>query len=301
MNILEIQNLRKQYKRTEVIKGVNFTIQAGECVALLGPNGAGKTTILKMLIDMVKPSGGSILFEGKKHEGMRDHIGYLPQHPTFYAWMTGKELLSFMGGLSGIEEDVLRVRIAELLKLVGLEQAGDKRIGTYSGGMKQRLGIAQAIIHEPKLLIMDEPVSALDPLGRRDMLDLLKVIKQKTTVLFSTHILHDAEELCDKICILHKGELLTNDPIQHLLRNEQQPIFVVQAPGIEEWTQKLDNHEIIESIELTSQSVRIRVKDIDRGREWLVSRIHSDKLAVQKFEFIQESLEDIFLRLVKEA
>jgi len=299
MSILQVSYLQKNYGDHEVIKNIDFQIDYGECVALLGPNGAGKTTILKMLLDITKPTGGQILFQGERHDQKRQFIGYLPQHPTFYSWMTGKELLVFMGGLSNIDKESLEQRINELLDLVGLSNAENKQIGTYSGGMKQRLGIAQALIHQPKLLLMDEPVSALDPLGRRDMLELLKVIKQKSTILFSTHILHDAEELCDKILILNKGKLLVNDSINQVIKHNQQPVFIIQAPRVSEWAPQLVNEDIVESIVQTGSSVKVRVKNIKQGRLWLLDNIYRLQLPVQKFELVQESLEEIFLRMVK--
>ncbi|MBS4191090.1 ABC transporter ATP-binding protein [Bacillus sp. FJAT-49705] len=299
MNILQVSHLQKNYGDHEVIKNIDFQIDYGECVALLGPNGAGKTTIIKMLLDITKPTGGQILFEGECHDQKRQFIGYLPQHPTFYSWMTGKELLVFMGGLSNIDKESLEQRINEILDLVGLSNAENKQIGTYSGGMKQRLGIAQALIHQPKLLIMDEPVSALDPIGRRDMLELLKFIKQKSTILFSTHILHDAEELCDKILILNQGKLLVNGYINQVINQNQQPVFIIQAPRVNEWAPQLVNEDIVESIVQTGSIAKVHVKNIEQGRTWLLDNIYRLKLPIQKFELVQESLEEIFLRMVK--
>lgn len=299
MSILQVSRLQKNYGNNKIIKEIDFQINEGDCVALLGPNGAGKTTIIKMLINIAKPSAGKILFQGENLAQRLQCIGYLPQHPTFYSWMTGKELLNFIGGLSNLEKKTLDHRMNELLDLVGLSKAKNKRIGTYSGGMKQRLGIAQALIHQPKLLIMDEPVSALDPIGRRDMLELLKVVKQKSTVLFSTHLLYDAEKLCDKILILNRGELLVNSSIDQMFIDNQQPIFIIQAPRVSEWAPQLNNENIVESIEQTGSSVRVRVKNIDQGRTWLLESIVRLKLSVQKFELVQESLEEIFLRMVK--
>ncbi|CAH0121642.1 putative ABC transporter ATP-binding protein YxlF [Paenibacillus sp. CECT 9249] len=301
MDMLQAHRLYKKYGDQEVVKNVDFAIGDGECVALLGPNGAGKTTIIKMLIGIAKPTGGQILFQGESQNQMRRHIGYLPQHPTFYPWMTGKELLVFMGRLSDLDKKTIDRRMDELLDFVGLSSVMNKRIGTYSGGMKQRLGIAQALLHQPKLLIMDEPVSAMDPLGRRDMLELLKVIKQKSTILFSTHILHDAEELCDKILILNQGKLLVNGSIEHVISENQQPVFIIQAPQADEWAPRLVHRDIVESMEQTSQAAKIRVKNIEQGRAWLLDNIQRMKLPIQKFELVQESLEEIFIRMVKQS
>lgn len=299
MHLLQVSQLQKRYGDHEVVQNIDFHINQGECVALLGPNGAGKTTIIKMILDINKLTDGQILLNGKRHDQMRKLIGYLPQHPTFYPWMTGKELLTFMGGLSNIERKTLEQRINELLELVGLGQVANQLIATYSGGMKQRLGIVQALIHQPKLLIMDEPVSALDPLGRRDILELLKVIKQKSTILFSTHILHDAEELCDKMLVINKGRLLVSGSIHQIIEQTQKPIFIIQAPRLSDWTHKLVNEDIVESIELTGNAAKVQVKNIEQGRDWLLSNILKLHLPIQKFELVQESLEEIFLRMVK--
>lgn len=299
MRLLQVSKLQKKYGNHEVVQNMDFHINQGECVALLGPNGAGKTTIIKMILDINKLTSGQILINGKSHEQMRQFVGYLPQHPTFYPWMTGIELLKFMGGLSNIEKKVLEQRINELLDLVGLSGVENQLIGTYSGGMKQRLGIAQALIHQPRLLIMDEPVSALDPLGRRDVLELLKVIKQKSTILFSTHILHDAEELCDKMLIINQGQLLVNGSINQIIEQTQKPVFIIQAPRISEWTHQFVNEDIVESIELAGNAAKVRVNDVEQGRNWLLSNITSLAIPIQKFELVHESLEEIFIRMVQ--
>ncbi|WP_234410521.1 ABC transporter ATP-binding protein [Caldalkalibacillus mannanilyticus] len=160
MALLTVEELCKGFGKELAVKEVNFTLEEGECGALLGPNGAGKSTTLKMLTGILKPSKGNIIFDGKQNSDFRKLIGYLPQEPKMHNWMTGREALRFMGQLSHMPKEDLDQRIDELLFLVGIENAANRQVGTYSGGMKQRLGIAQAIIHRPKLVIMDEPVSA---------------------------------------------------------------------------------------------------------------------------------------------
>ncbi|MFE6074134.1 ATP-binding cassette domain-containing protein [Paenibacillus sp. NPDC057886] len=299
MNMLQVTDLQKDYAEHRIIKHLDFMIQEGDCVALLGPNGSGKTTIIKMLLNIIKPTGGQIRFWGQCHDQYLHRIGYLPQHPTFYPWMTGIELLTFMAGLSGIDKHALDQRINPLMERVGLSKDGHKRISTYSGGMKQRLGIAQALIHQPQLLIMDEPVSALDPLGRRDLLELLKTLKQETTILFSTHVLHDAEELCNQIMILKEGDLQFSGSMEEILLQNQQPIFVIQAPMAKEWAPRLVHPDIVDSITQTESMAKVHVKNIEQGRIWLLERIHCLQLPLKKFELVQESLEEIFVRMVK--
>ncbi len=223
MSLIKISGLKKSFKETEVIKGIDFKLEKGKCTALLGPNGAGKTTTLRMLSGLMEPTGGSITFaDAKKSGDIRHLIGYLPQFPVFYEWMTGLEFLVYVGKLAGLSQKEARTRSEELLQLVGIAEAKSRRIGKYSGGMKQRLGIAQALIHRPQLVMLDEPVSALDPIGRREVLELLEGLKKETTILFSTHILNDAEEVCDEILFLHNGEIVESGTMDELRERYQQ-------------------------------------------------------------------------------
>src|SRR5690625_2093534 len=209
MTLLTVHQLSKQYKDKLAVDDVSFKFHSGKCVALIGPNGAGKTTILRTLAGLLKPTKGSIDFQQmNKNDDLSPFIGYLPQYPSFYSWMTGKEFLVFTGKLTHLSTLEANKRADELLDKVGISKAKNKRLNTYSGGMKQRLGIAQAIIHKPKLLLLDEPVSSLDPIGRREVLTLMEELKEQMTILFSTHILSDADEISDELILLNEGELI---------------------------------------------------------------------------------------------
>lgn len=179
MKKLEIQGLKKKYNGKWVIKGIDLTINEKECVALIGPNGAGKSTMINMIVQILTQDEGQITLDGQNAKSVREKIGFLPQYPEFYGWMSATECLHFMGKLSNMEKTDLKTRIKEVLILVGLEESANKKISTYSGGMRQRLGIAQAILHRPELLVLDEPVSALDPIGRREMMLLLDKLKKR--------------------------------------------------------------------------------------------------------------------------
>src|SRR5699024_9255629 len=196
MALLTVENLSKQYDNSLVVNQTSFQFESGKCVALIGPNGAGKTTTLRMLSGLLKPTSGTITFDDmKQNADIRGNIGYLPQHPVFFKWMTGQEFLIYVGRLANLSKQEADSRAERLLDCVGLTESAKRRIGKYSGGMKQRLGIAQAMIHQPKLLILDEPVSSLDPIGRRDVLTLMEELKKEMTILFSTHVLSDADEV----------------------------------------------------------------------------------------------------------
>ncbi|WP_413374755.1 ABC transporter ATP-binding protein [Alkalihalobacillus sp. 1P02AB] len=204
--LVQVQELMKEFKGEKAVKELSFQIKKGKCIALLGPNGAGKTTTLNMLAGLLQPTSGTIRF-GSDVADVRELIGFLPQQPHLFGWMTAVEFLKLSGELSAMSKQELQQRIDLVLAFVGLEKVKKKRIAGFSGGMKQRLGLAQAILHEPPLLILDEPVSALDPTGRREVLDLIRKMKKEMTILFSTHILHDAEQVCDEVLMLKDGEL----------------------------------------------------------------------------------------------
>ena len=199
---------RKQSKRA--LLPLSLSVEEGEVFGFLGPNGAGKTTTLKMLLGLVFPTAGSARILGKDFAdpSVKAQIGFLPEQPYFYDYLTGRELLEYYGRLSGVVGKDLSGRVTQVLGRVGLPDAGGLQLRKFSKGMLQRVGIAQAILHEPRLLFFDEPMSGLDPMGRREVRDLMEQLKQEgRTVFFSTHILSDAEALCDRVAIIHLGEL----------------------------------------------------------------------------------------------
>jgi ABC-2 type transport system ATP-binding protein len=217
MPAIEILGLEKVYqvgfwrkKPKCALKPLHLQVEEGEVFGFLGPNGAGKTTTLKMLMGLVYPTSGSarILGGDISEPAVRAQIGFLPEHPYFYDYLTGRELLEYYGRLSGMPSTGRSEKVSEMLSLVGLADAGDLQLRKYSKGMLQRVGIAQAILHDPKVVFLDEPMSGLDPMGRREVRDLMEQLKkQGRTVFFSTHILSDAEALCDRVAIIHLGEL----------------------------------------------------------------------------------------------
>lgn len=214
--MITIHNLHKTLNKRKILDGIDFSIQENECIGLLGPNGAGKTTLIKCLMGILSYESGEIAFQDQPIERYKKQIGYLSQYTDFKSWMTCRESLLFFGKLSGIKKELLEKRISETLKEVGLQDKQDVPIEQLSGGMKQRLGVAQAILHEPQFLILDEPVASLDPIGRNEIRKLIGRLKQRMTILLSTHILHDVREICDRYIIMKDGRI-----IKHLYREEQ--------------------------------------------------------------------------------
>jgi ABC-2 type transport system ATP-binding protein len=217
MPAIEILGLEKKYevgflRKTEkvALKPFDLSVEEGEIFGYLGPNGAGKTTTLKLLMGLIFPSGGSARLLGRdwRDPDVKMEIGFLPEQPYFYDYLTATELLEYYGQLSGMDLAAQRRRVPEVLERVGMARAADTQLRKFSKGMLQRVGIAQAIIHDPKLVILDEPMSGLDPMGRREVRDLIQSLKDEgKTVFFSTHILSDAETLCDRVAVVNEGEL----------------------------------------------------------------------------------------------
>jgi ABC-2 type transport system ATP-binding protein len=300
MSLIQIEGLKKSFQGTEVIKGLDFKLEKGKCIALLGPNGAGKTTTLRMLSGLMKPTEGSIIFsDAKKNGDIRHLIGYLPQFPVFYDWMSGLEFLQYVGKLAGLTSKHAKERSIELLELVGISDAKNRRIGKYSGGMKQRLGIAQAIIHRPQLVMLDEPVSALDPFGRREVLELLEGLKKETTILFSTHILNDAEEVCDEILFLHNGEIVESGSMENLReRHQQAKIDLIFSKKTEEIVIVFKNHPLTLSLLEEGNRISVFVKDIELARKEFLKLISEKDWHLDKFEMSSMTLEDVFMKVV---
>jgi len=218
-NAISMVGLTKHYKGVQALTDLNLDVPSGTVFGFLGPNGAGKSTTLKVLAGLARPTAGSATVNGVAVSAAGDHrreLGYLAQDPRFYGWMTGRETLEYVARFHGADVDRQRW-IGELLERVGIADAADRRTSTYSGGMRQRLGIAQALVGRPAVILLDEPVSALDPIGRKDVLDLMRELKGETTVFYSTHILDDVQRVSDHVAILDRGRLIKSAPTQVLL------------------------------------------------------------------------------------
>jgi ABC-2 type transport system ATP-binding protein len=230
-------------------------------------------------------------------------IGVMPEEPAFYPWMTAREYLrDFVAPLFGIQAGAAARRSAELLELVGLSEAGDRRVGGFSRGMRQRLGLAQALVHQPKVLLLDEPVSALDPAGRREVLDLIESLRGEITILFSTHILDDVERHCDRIGIINKGRMVVQDERDTLLQRYAAPLIEVEASnGFGNWPEQMRQMSWVENITLNGKVARLLVTDVNAARSPLLASLAESSLSVRRFEIVHPSLEDVFLRLTEKA
>ncbi|WP_054957400.1 ABC transporter ATP-binding protein [Paenibacillus dakarensis] len=302
--LLRIKNLTKKIGSVVPVNSLSFELMRGSCTALLGPNGAGKTTTLRMLAGLLSPTQGEIIYSQSgagSISNWRNRIGYLPQYPKFYGWMSGIEYLNFSAKLSGLSKQRAAERSLEVLEMVGLQQAAKRRISGYSGGMKQRLGIAQALVHEPELILLDEPVSALDPIGRREVMDLMRALRGDVTILFSTHVLHDAEEICDDMVLMVEGRIAESGSLTELRMKHRQPILFIEVESGERemnWLHSLGNRDFIEASEIGTQGARLVVSDMNRARDVLVREIAESGIGLLRFEAGTSSLEDMFMKVV---
>ena len=306
MNAVESTNLTKAYKHHTAVDSISLAVPAGVTCGFLGKNGAGKTTTIKMLTGLKRPTSGSFSILGEEISYGKKHltIGYLPDVPHFYPYMTAYEFLNLCGKLCGIANDKRKEQINYLLKQVGLEGV-KTRIGGYSRGMKQRLGIAQALIHNPSVIFMDEPISALDPSGRRDVMEIIAALKEQT-VIFSTHILADVEDACDYILIIDQGKILAAaylaDLYQTFSKNQAQAVFFT-----DEQTQKANAAlQTIAHLRITQTDKRTLVMSSDvmdqaAMSQQVLAQVGQDGLALQHFSVHKPTLDEIFHEIVSKG
>jgi ABC-2 type transport system ATP-binding protein len=241
---------------------------------------------------------------GLDREELRRRLGYLDQDPRFYGWMRGRELLELVGRLDGLAGPELRDRVREMLERTGLGEVADRRIGGYSGGMRQRLGIAQALLHRPAIVFLDEPVSSLDPEGRRDVLELIAGLRGETTVVVSTHVLSDVERICDRVAILDRGRLVTEAALDRLLADHVRPVYRLtpdpgQEPAVAELARKLRATPWITEVSAApGGELRVVVNDPAVAATSLLPAIVAAGVALSEFERVRPTLEDVFLELV---
>jgi ABC-2 type transport system ATP-binding protein len=229
--LTKLYPLPGRWRKMVAVRDVNLEVQEGEIYGLLGPNGSGKSTILKVLLGLVTPTRGESKIFGKDSRDYRSHrvVGFLPENPYFYRFLTGEETLRFFGKLCSLRGPQLEARIAELLRLVGLEEARHRRVGGYSKGMLQRIGLAQALVQDPRLIVLDEPTAGVDPLGSRQIRDLILELKSRgKTVLLTSHLLEQVEDICDRIGIMFRGSLVREGRLADLVTVEERTEYVVQ-------------------------------------------------------------------------
>lgn len=301
-SIVEIDHVTQAYrvgfwlKRTEVLSDVSFTIKRNSIFGLLGANGAGKTTLIKLMVGLHRPVNGEVRVMGTPAFFLESkaHLGYLPERPYFNEHLTAEKLLYYMGRLSGMTDSEIDKRIPEVLDLVNMSHARHMELRRYSKGMLQRAGIAQALLHDPELLVFDEPMSGLDPLGRREMRDLMQMLgKNGKTVFFSTHIVQDVEAICEQIAIIEKGKLLGVGSVQDFLGKQtlRTEVFVDTASE-NKIKNLLKNGEIYEKL---PDSGKITLSD-ERKLNELLGKLLQEGIQIKSVTPVRPSLEDFYKR-----
>lgn len=297
MNILELSRVSKHFGEKKVLQDVTFSVPEKCIFGFIGRNGAGKTTTMKSILGLIKTDSGEISICGDKvaygQNLTNRHIGYLPDVPEFYPYMTAREYLRICGDVAGMKSSDIKDRSDELLELVGL--ANEKhRIKGYSRGMKQRLGIAQALINRPKLLICDEPTSALDPVGRKEILDILSAAKEQTSVLFSTHILSDVEKICDRIALLENGNIAVSGTIDDIKSMRSEPDIELSLQNADDISKVAKAFPFAEMRE-----GKLLFKNASANQaEQIMSFLAAQHIPIIRFERHEPNLEDLFMEVI---
>lgn len=305
MAILRIEHLSKSFCSKKVIDDLCFSVSKHSIFGFIGQNGAGKTTTMKMILGLIKPSKGTISVCGEKvtygQTKTNRHIGYLSDVPAFYGYMKPIEYLKLCGQITGLSRHQIKSKSEELLTLVGLGHE-EKKISTFSRGMKQRLGIAQALLNEPKLLICDEPTSALDPIGRKEILDILYKVKGKTTVVFSTHILSDVERICDYIALLDNGKLAMSGTLSKIKSEHQQNSLLIEFKTHTDKDLFLSTPSLMPYTmhrEQKDTRIILHVTDLTTAQTTVLRVLYENNILPVKYQVLEPTLESLFVEVVK--
>ena len=305
MNVLTIQNLYKTFGKQKIIDDLSMSVPEGSIFGFIGKNGAGKTTTMKMVLGLLRPDSGNIHVCNEPvcfgQTQTNQAIGYLPDVPEFYNYMTPVQYLKLCGEVIGLSKAEISGRSQELLSLVGLNGAS-KQLGGFSRGMKQRLGIAQALLTQPKLLICDEPTSALDPVGRKEILDILHKISGTTTVLFSTHILSDVERICDHAAFLNEGKIVVSGTLAEIKALHGHDSLLVEFSAekdLQLFKEQKPVGPLLLHSEENSRELILHSRNMDQVQKSLFHVFAQTGICPVKIELMEPSLESLFLEVVK--
>lgn len=307
MNAIQLTGLRKTYGPVKALDSLDLEVPVGSVFGFLGPNGAGKTTTLRILAGLAAADSGRVEINGKtiKAFAANRELGYLPEEPAFYPWMTPQETLNYMGSIFGLSAKESRARATQLLEQVGLSEVAKRRVGGFSRGMRQRLGLAQALVNRPVLLLLDEPVSALDPMGRKEVLELIEVLRSECTILMSTHILADAERVCDRLAILDRGRRLLQSDRESLLAHYAAPLLDIEfGNGLSGDLEKIAAHirhiASVSAVRVEGHVLRLSVTNISMAQKDVMNELLTQGWRFQRLDVVKPSLEEIFVGLVGE-
>jgi ABC-2 type transport system ATP-binding protein len=298
---LTVTNLSKQYGQQLAVDNISFSVQQGEIVGFLGPNGAGKSTTMKMATSYLPPTSGSITINGlnvvEQRMQVKRIIGYLPEHNPLYLEMYVHEYLQFVASVYGLTKKETVKRVGEMIELCGLTKEQNKRIESLSKGYRQRVGLAQALIHNPQVLILDEPTSGLDPNQILEIRKLIKQISEQKTVILSTHIMQEVQALCDRVIVIHQGKIVADDLLKNLLTGrKEQVVFVVEWDGAAPLS-AIESINGVEKVEMDKHLCRITTQMSDEVRAAIFRLSGDSNQALLSFKVEENTLEDIFRSL----
>ncbi len=305
---IRCENLSRHYGEVAALKPLNLEVPTGAIFGFLGRNGAGKTTTMRLLTGLARPSTGKAWIAGVEttlaDSAARAQFGYLPQDPAFYGWMTAQHYLDYVARLFSMDKDTRQKRVADMLALAGLADAAKRPIRGFSGGMVQRLGVAQAMIHNPPVLLLDEPTSALDPAGRYELLAFIERLRGQVTVFLSSHILGDVERVCDTVGIIHKGELLLVAGRDELLAQYATDVLLLELDETPEerlspFVSALETLPWVTAVGQQNGGLRITVSDLPTAKHALLPLVVAQGLVLNRYEWVRPSLEEIFLQISK--
>lgn len=295
--MLQISDLSIKFKDKEVLKGLNLNVPTNSVFGFVGKNGAGKTTTMKIILGLLKSDNGKVYVNGEEvsygYTHTNKYIGFLPDVPEFYSFMTAEEFLKFCAEITEIKKEAINNRIKEVLTLVGLENEKHKIKG-FSRGMKQRLGIAQALLNKPKLLICDEPTSALDPIGRKEILDILKSVSSETTVLFSTHILSDVERICTDVAIINDGVIEICGKLNEIKNMNPKEEIVLEVENVNDQKKLLEEFSFI-----VNKDNKLVFLANDNTLYDVLDFISKNKISLTKLEKLEPTLESLFMEVAR--
>lgn len=309
LEAIVIEDLTKYYGKFLALNSLNIKIEKGHSVGFLGPNGAGKSTTIKILCNLIRPSKGKtfILGHNTSEESIDalKYVGALVETPEFYSFLTPMESLSYLGKLRGMAEDDLKKRISQVLETVKLSEWKNTKIGKFSRGMKQRLGVAQAILHDPTILILDEPALGLDPRGMYEMREIIKtIVKEGKTVFLASHMLHEVQEICDSVALIDKGKLLAYDRIENLEKVFKAKKIIVELlqPLEKKQVDKIQKLERIKAVSAEDKCLTISFEGSEEDQAELLTTLVKDfDVKIVSYKPSLEALEEVYLQLIKEG
>lgn len=306
--MLEVKHLKKTYKQVKAVDDISFKVAKGDVLGLLGPNGAGKSTTISMISTLQKADEGLILFEGKdiltNNKVISPYLGYVPQEIALYPNLSGMDNLQFFGRIYGLSGKLLKERIKQVADIIGIRDRLKDKVKTYSGGMKRRLNIGVALLHEPKLIIMDEPTVGIDPQSRNHILDtVLKLNEEGMTVIYTSHYMEEVELLCNRICIMDQGKIIAEGTKEALISqvDDYHELYIKLDHYPQGLIHQVSNLPIIRSVNLTEDGLKVQTEKDPFIFKKLIEALGSDQANVLSMDVKEPNLEKVFLKLTGRA